>query len=118
MEHPWFCYTPQYNPCTVFLLYEGNTNVLPIKRVTADSITQDLISSLNHYIAEAVVLDPQEQHVSTCITVSKVQETAFLYLVASSNSKWVNIARAQVRLVLLKRRVKQPDIQLTNSCIM
>lgn len=61
MEHPWFRYAPDFDPRTVFVLYDGSMNLLPVKCVTTESVDRDIQQALNAYMKHAVCVYPKEQ---------------------------------------------------------
>lgn len=63
MEHPWFRYAPDYNPLTVFLLYDGSMNLLPVKCVTTESVERDIAQAVNLFMKHAVCIYPKDQQV-------------------------------------------------------
>lgn len=60
MEHPWYCYTPDYSPLTAFVLYNGSSNVLPVKCLSAKSVNSDVADAVTKYMRQAVVISPHQ----------------------------------------------------------
>ncbi|XP_067942790.1 zinc finger FYVE domain-containing protein 26-like [Watersipora subatra] len=63
IDHPWACYAPEPNPLTVFALYDGRLNVLPLKCTSAETVDNEISDSVTMYMRRAVIISPHSLEV-------------------------------------------------------